>query len=176
MKKAIIRKIVEVIFMGDKQSYPMMSEKSWWIIREQFKKTIPATVSASYLKSLLGLTSDQAAKNLLYPLKQMKLIDDKNKPTDRANEWRNDKQYFDLCKKIVKEIYPTELTDLFPDADIDIKKAKEWFMNAAKIGDSAASKISATFLLLKTGQISNLSEIKAKLNKQVTIHLKCNGF
>jgi hypothetical protein len=30
--------------MAEKQVYPMISEKSWWQIRNQFKKTIPSVV------------------------------------------------------------------------------------------------------------------------------------
>jgi len=141
----------------------MISEKSWWAIREQFKKTIPKEVSISYLKSLLSLTSDQAAKNLLYPLRQMGLIDDNNKPTDLASQWRSDSQYSKMCQKLVNEIYPRELTDLFPDSSVNTKKAKDWFMNTAKIGSSAASKFVATFVLLKDGQIKTPSEKKAML-------------
>jgi len=149
--------------MADKQTYPMIPERSWWAIREQFKKTIPNEVSVSYLKSLLSLTSDQAARNILSPLRQMNLIDDKNKPTDLASQWRSDSQYSKLCQKFVSELYPRELTDLFPDSSVDTKKAKDWFMNTAKIGSSAASKIVATFMLIKNGQIITPSEKKAKL-------------
>lgn len=34
--------------MTDKQIYPMISEKSWRQIRNQFKKTIPSVVNMSY--------------------------------------------------------------------------------------------------------------------------------
>ena len=50
--------------MADKQIYPMISEKSWWQLRNQFKKTIPSVVNVSYLKSLLSLNSDQSARNI----------------------------------------------------------------------------------------------------------------
>ena len=132
-------------------------------IREQFIKTIPNEVSVSYLKSLLSLTSDQAARNLLSPLRQMNLIDEKNKPTDLSSQWRSDSQYSKVCQKLVNELYPRELTDLFPDSSVDTKKAKDWFMNTAKIGSSAAGKIIATFMLLKNGQIKTPSEKNAKL-------------
>ena len=61
--------------MADKQIYPMISEKSWWQLRNQFKKTIPSVVNVSYLKSLLSLNSDQSARNILAPLRQMGIID-----------------------------------------------------------------------------------------------------
>ena len=92
--------------MEERQGFPMMPEKSWWALRQQFKKTIPSTLSVSYLKSLLGLTSDQSARNLLSPLKQMKIIDDDGKPSPRANDWRNDNKYQTVCQEILQEIYP----------------------------------------------------------------------
>lgn len=46
-----------------KAGFPMMPESNWWNIRNQFNKTLPSNVSVNYLKTLLGLTTDQAAKN-----------------------------------------------------------------------------------------------------------------
>lgn len=139
--------------MADKVTYPMIPEKSWWVLREQFKKTIPSTVNVSYLKSLLGLTSDQAARNIISPLRQLRIIDENDKPTPRANEWRNDSKYGDLCATLVKEIYPQELLDLFPEPSVDTSAAKLWFMDTGSVGDSAAAKIVALFSLLKAGEV-----------------------
>ena len=72
--------------MADKQIYPMISEKSWWQLRNQFKKTIPSVVNVSYLKSLLSLNSDQSARNILAPLRQMGIIDADGKPQPRTGE------------------------------------------------------------------------------------------
>lgn len=76
--------------MAEGTTYPKIPESNWWAIRTQFRKSLPPIVSGSYLKSLLSLTSDRAATNLLPPLKQIGLIDDEGRPTDRANEWRDD--------------------------------------------------------------------------------------
>ncbi len=145
--------------MAEKQSYPMMPEKSWWTIRSQFKKTIPAVVNVSYLKSLLSLTSDQAAKNIMSPLRQMKIIDEEGKPLPRATDWRSDAKYSDVCSAIMDELYPQEMKDLFPDSESDYGAIKSWFMDTAGIGDSAATKCTATFLLLKNKQLKDDSEI-----------------
>lgn len=144
--------------MSDKQFFPMMSETSWWALRQQFKKTIPTVVSISYLKSLLGLTSDQSARNILSPLKQMKIIDEEGKPLPRANDWRNDDKYSQVCKDILIEVYPSELLDLFPDENVDNTSVKNWFMDVCAIGASGASKTAATFCLLKKGKIKDMSE------------------
>lgn len=139
--------------MADKQIYPMISEKSWWQLRNQFKKTIPSVVNVSYLKSLLSLNSDQSARNILAPLRQMGIIDADGKPQPRATDWRSDAKYPDVCSAIIAEIYPQELLDLFPDTQVDNATAKSWFMDTCSLGDNAAGKITSTFSMLKSGQI-----------------------
>ena len=159
--------------MADKQIYPMISEKSWWQLRSQFKKTIPSVVNVSYLKSLLSLNSDQSARNILAPLRQMGIVDADGKPQPRATDWRSDAKYPDVCSAIISEIYPQELLDLFPDAQVDTATAKSWFMDTCSLGDNAAGKITSTFSMLKSGQIKADAEIskttpspkKAKANK-----------
>lgn len=146
--------------MAEKQFFPMMPETSWWTLRQQFKKTIPSLLSVSYLKSLLGLTSDQSARNLLSPLKQMKIIDDDGKPLPRANDWRNDDKYQTVCQEILQEIYPSELLELFPDKTVDSSAVKNWFMDVCAVGASAASKNAATFVMLKSGEIKDSTNTK----------------
>lgn len=151
----------------------MISEKSWWQLRNQFKKTIPSAVNVSYLKSLLSLNSDQSARNILAPLRQMGIIDADGKPKPRATDWRSDAKYPDVCSAIISEIYPQELLDLFPDAQVDNVTAKTWFMDTCSLGDNAAGKITSTFSMLKSGQIksdadvtkTSISPPKAKSNK-----------
>ena len=150
--------------MADKQIYPMISEKSWWQLRNQFKKTIPSVVNVSYLKSLLSLNSDQSARNILAPLRQMGIIDADGKPQPRATDWRSDAKYPDVCSAIIAEIYPQELLDLFPDTQVDNATAKSWFM-------------------LKSGQIKADADVtktttapkKAKTNKPQKSVLADNG-
>ena len=146
--------------MAEKQFFPMMPETSWWALRQQFKKTIPSLLSVSYLKSLLGLTSDQSARNLLSPLKQMKIIDDDGKPLPRANDWRNDDKYQTVCQEILQEIYPSELLELFPEKVVDSSAVKNWFMDVCAVGASAASKNAATFVMLKSGEIKDSANTK----------------
>lgn len=149
--------------MAEKQYFPMISEISWWTLRQQFKKAIPTVVTVSYLKSLLGLTSDQSARNILSPLKQLKIIDEEGKPLSRANDWRNDAKYPQVCKEMLLDVYPSELLDLFPDDEIDVALVKNWFMDVCAIGASGAFKTASTFCLLKKGKINDLSEKKGAL-------------
>ncbi len=134
--------------MAEKQTYPRIPEKNWWILRDQFKKTLPSTVSVSYLKSLLGLTSDGAAQNLLPPLRQLGLIDDENKPTDLANAWRIDSKYPDVCQQMLENVYPPELLDLYSGKDIDKEAVTQWFMDVTAQGRGTARQAAAMYILL----------------------------
>lgn len=136
-------------------SYPMISEKNWWTIRDKFKSTVPSVVSPNYVKTLLTMSSDNSANsNVISPLKRLGLIDDENKPTALAYDWRLDNKYADICKTLVSNVYPTELLDLFPDTDIDRTTARNWFMGQG-VGQGAADKMVALFILLKSGEIKD---------------------
>lgn len=75
-------------------SFPTISEKNWWTIREKFKSSLPSIVSTTYIKSLLSMANDNSANsNVISPLKRIGLIDDENKPTALANDWRIDDKY-----------------------------------------------------------------------------------
>ncbi len=147
-------------------TYPMISEKTWWTIREKFKASVPSTVSCNYVKTLLTLSSDNSANsNVITPLKRIGLIDDENKPTALANDWRIDDKYKSVCETIIKSVYPAELLDLFPGLDIDRKSARSWFMSQG-VGQGAADKMVALFMLLKSGEIKDAKTSSS--NKKAT--------
>lgn len=131
------------------QKFPMIPEKNWWTLREQFKKTLPANVSVTYLKTLLGLNSEKSAVNLVAPLRRLGLISEDNKPTDRAVDWRSDGKYEDVCRAMANEAYPEELRDLFPVLPIDGPRLKQWFADRP-LGEVAAAKAAAFYTLLLT--------------------------
>lgn len=134
-------------------SFPSISEKNWWTLRDKFKASIPVNVSTNYIKTLLSMANDNSANsNVISPLKRMGLVDDENKPTALANEWRLDDSYKSACSKIIEKIYPRELLDLFPTTDVDRAIARNWFMSQG-VGQGAADKMVALFILLKSGEI-----------------------
>ena len=147
-------------------SYPKLPISNWWDIREQFKRSIPKTVTKSYLKSLLNLTSDKAAGNLISPLKLMKIIDEEGIPTDRAYAWRDDTKYIAVCKQVVEEIYPAELIDLNPGPDYDKESILQWFMSNAKLGTGAANTATTFFILLSKGEIKEEGSNNSKPSKR----------
>lgn len=143
-------------------AYPMISERNWWVIRDKFKASVPSIVSLNYIKTLLTLSSDASARsNVIAPLKRMGLIDDESKPTALANDWRLDNKYKEACATIIKNVYPTELIDLFPDSSVDRNMAKNWFMGNG-VGQGAADKMVALFILLTSGEIKEKKEAAAK--------------
>lgn len=109
----------------NKASYPMIPESNWWSMRNQFSKTLLSTVSVNNLKTLLALATDQAARNILSPLKSLGILDDDGHPTDLANLWRTDSTYGKACETMLNAIYPPKLLELFPDKDFDKSKVKE---------------------------------------------------
>lgn len=138
-----------------KAGYPTIPESNWWSIRNQFKKTLPSNVSINYLKTLLGLTADQAAKNLISPLRSLSIIDEHGAPTDLANRWRQDPTYPQACEEMLKATYPQDLLDLFPEKDFDRTRAREWFKSTRRLGENAANKAASLFAILTSGELKS---------------------
>lgn len=46
-------------------SFPTISEKNWWTIRERFKSSLPSVVSTTYIKSLLSMANDNSANSII---------------------------------------------------------------------------------------------------------------
>jgi len=120
---------------GDKKSYPMIAGKAWWTLRERFKRTMPSSVSASYIVSALGMSEASARNNVLPALRGTGLIDESGKPTDLAVKWRDDVRYKEACGAMVKSVYPQELLDLGSDKRNELQR---WFSTHCRVGKSAA--------------------------------------
>jgi len=142
--------------------YPTISEKAWWIIRDKFKASLPSSISPTYVKSLLSMASDNSANsNIITPMKRLGLVDEENKPTSLANQWRIDDTYGKACEAILKAVYPQELLDLFPNELVDRNSARTWFMSKG-VGQGAADKMIALFILLKEGKVKDKKASPAK--------------
>jgi hypothetical protein len=141
-------------------SYPRIPESNWWKLRDQFKKTLPGSVTPAYLRSLLGLNSEKAAQNLIGPLRQLGLIDEDNKPAPRANDWRNDAKYAEVCRAILEEVYPAELIDLYSGPGLDRQAVQAWFMHNAALGEGAAGQNAQLYLILNDAQPQPSTEQK----------------
>jgi len=158
--------------VADQSTYPTISEKNWWTIRDKFKSSLPATISPNFIKTLLTLSSESSAiNNVLLPMKRLGLIDETNKPTQLANDWRLDEKYKVTCQAMISSIYSQELLDLFPEENVDRNIAVNWFMGNG-VGSSAAGKMTALFILLKSGEIPGKQERKTPATKKPTSKAK----
>ena len=134
--------------MTEKISYPVIDAVRWWALRRQFKnKSIPAEVNVQYLSTVLGVQPG-SAQNILSPLKKIGLIDQDGKTTDRVRRWRDDEEYPGVCEEIRKAIYPQDLLDIFPNADIDRARLERWFATTTGLGTTQVRSMARFYILL----------------------------
>jgi len=138
-----------------RKSYPMLSQKSWWLLRIKFKQTIPRKVNSLYLKTVLGMEEVSATKNVLPYLKDIGLIDEEGNTQDFANKWRNDSEYPTSCEELKKKIYPTDLLDAIPDPSSQKKQTEEWFKSRCGVGEAAAKKMTLFYMMLCKAKVED---------------------
>jgi hypothetical protein len=139
--------------------YPLLPASNWWKLRRQFKRSMPRQpLDAAFVSTLLDITPKSASDSIIPRLKGLGLLDSNGLPTDRANRWRDDSQYAQVCQEIRNEIYPTSLLDLFPDADADRSAVVNWFAHQARVGQSAANQMAAMYLLLLRADVAGDTE------------------
>ncbi len=146
---------------NDDSSYPKIAESSWWQLRELFNKKVPAVVTSTYIATALSMGEASARSNIIAPFKKIGIIDDDNKPTDLAYDWRDDHKYAAVCESLIQTYYPQELRDLFHSPDADLQKLTNWFMNNARCGQPAAKMFARFYLLLLKADISEAETTKA---------------
>lgn len=142
----------------EKKRYPVISTKHWHSVRRKFRSALPKEVTTSYLASLLNMTPDSARANVLAGLKLAGIVDQDNKPTERANRWRDDAQYPQVCEEIRQEVYDQELLDLAHDTSADRGSVQKWFANRAKVGEDASRKFASFYLMLLKADLSDETE------------------
>ncbi len=144
-----------------KPNFPQIPSTLWWGIREQFKKTVPAKVTDSYLVAQLNVQAT-AAQQYLRELKRVGLLDNDGKPTEAAKKWRFDDTYREAADSILRTAYPGELIEIAPPTDHDRAKAVRWFMQAGDLGEGAAkNKASTYFMIGSNDPPSDISSPKA---------------
>ena len=131
-----------------KTVYPMLPVNHWWALRDKFKQSIPGTVTANYLATVLNMKEVSARANVLPFIQQLGITDDEGKTLDRAREWRDDTMYPDVCATMVKEVYPPELLEAVPDPVSDRDAAKRWFSNSTGAGVTAVRRMTLFFSVL----------------------------
>lgn len=132
----------------EKSAYPMLAVNAWHNLRVQFKKKIPASITKSYLASILNIGEDSARTNILAPLKIIGFIGEDDKAnTELIVKFRDDSKYAEFCNEIIESVYPQEIRDAFPDSSSDISQIQNWFMTTG-IGESAAKRSAAFYMEL----------------------------
>lgn len=151
------------------KTYPKISRKYWWLLRDRFRKSMPSAVTPTFVASVSEMTNDSARANVIAPLRDLGLIEQDGKPTPLANQWRNDDDYKSVCDKIRSAVYPEDLVEAYPTpSDEDKQRIKSWFMRVGHVGDAAASRYTDTYLLLSEGDPTKRGDPTAKPKKSST--------
>lgn len=145
--------------MAGGETYPKISRKLWWLLRDRLKQSVPSTISTTLISALSPMTDASARSNVLSPLRQLGLLDDAGKPTDLAERWRHDDEYVAVCHEIRQKVYPHELIEAFPEATDNQRDAiKKWFMKVGQVGEGAAGKFADTYMLLSDADLTKANE------------------
>ena len=150
---------------SEKKTYPSVPAKAWWTLRRIFRQSPPTRVTTSYLATVLELQENSARANVLPGLKGVGLISADGTPTSRANRWRDDQGYTEVCKEILEEVYPQELRDAIPTVSGDgdaKKKLEDWFLRNTGRGKSAAGKMAALYSVLTKADPSGGKRVAAR--------------
>lgn len=131
-----------------RKTFPMLPVAHWWALRKKFKQSIPGVVTDNYLATVLSMKVDSARNNVLPYLKVLRIIDEEGKTGERARSWRDDAAYPDMCKAMLKDVYPDELLQAVPNPSEDRAGAERWFANHTGTGESAAKRMAALYAVI----------------------------
>jgi hypothetical protein len=144
--------------MADEQSnFPTMPARHWWTLRDRLKRSVPPVVTPQYLESALDIT-ERSAKDLIPQLKLLGLMDDENKPTSRAEDWRHDDTYAQACAEIRDALYPEELQHAVPDPTNNRSSAERWFARRKKVGENVAKKMAVVYQLVTEADLDKAAD------------------
>ena len=151
-----------------KNGFPTIPAANWFSLREKFRQRIPIEINPSYIATALDMTPASASANVLPALRALGIVAEDGKPTDLAYDWRDDGKYKEVCEKIIKNVYPQELQDLFHDSsDASLDSLKPWFMRIAKVGEAAAMKFARTYLMLLQADLKQAKDIATSTKPKV---------
>ena len=107
-----------------------------------------------------------AAANVLPALRDIGLVDDDLRPTQRAVRWRDDELYPEVVEEIRSAVYPSDLRDAIPDPERNRAGVERWFASRTGHGLSAAKKMAAFYELISSHAIE-ASGASGRAAKQV---------
>ncbi len=151
-----------------KRGFPMLPIAHWWALRKKFKQSIPGVVTDNYLATVLAMGVNSARANVLPFLKTLGIIDDDGKTRERAKLWRDDGQYTEVCKAILKEVYPKDLLEAVPNPKQERAQAERWFANHTGSGQAAVRRMAALYTMLAEADPAKQPEEDKKPRTQKT--------
>ena len=151
---------------NEKKSFPMLPIAHWWQLRRQFKKSIPGAVTDNYVATVLGMQPNSARANVLPFLEDLGIIGEDNKPTERAALWRDDDHYAEVCKDILKEVYPQDLLDAVPDPSSNRAQAERWFAHRTRAGEAAVKRMAGLYAVLAEADATKQPDLEKKEAKE----------
>jgi len=146
----------------EKKSFPMLPIAHWWALRKKFMQSIPGVVTDNYLATVLNMGVDSARANVLPFLKTLGIIDEDGKTLERAKQWRDDESYSEVCKAILRDVYPEELLQAVPNPSEDRAPAERWFANHTGAGRSAVQRMAALYAVLVEADTSKQRDEERK--------------
>ncbi len=150
----------------EKKSFPMLPIAHWWQLRKQFKKSIPGAVTDNYVATILGMQPNSARANVLPFLEDLGIIGEDNRPTERATLWRDDEHYAEVCKAILKEVYPQDLLDAVPDPNTNRAQAERWFAHRTGAGEAAVKRMAGLYAVLADADASKQPDEKREAKER----------
>jgi len=150
----------------EKKSFPMLPIAHWWQLRKQFKKSIPGAVTDNYVATVLGMQPNSARANVLPFLEDLGIIGEDNKPTERATLWRDDEHYAEVCRAILREVYPQDLLDAVPDPNTNRAQAERWFAHRTGAGEAAVRRMAGLYAVLAEADASKQPDLEKKEAKE----------
>src|SRR5271157_1299645 len=129
------------------QTYPDIPFSQWWKLRGLFRNRLVPNINLKYLQDALGI-APQSARGIYRNLQLFGFVDKDGNTTERANHWRVDDQYAQVCKDIMTDIFPSGLLDA-PVETVDRNYLVNWFVKNTRVGENYAAKNAAVFELLR---------------------------
>lgn len=165
----ILRNGGHIVAKGDERAnklqLPTIPTAHWWALRRKFQQSIPGLVTTNYIATVLNMQEESARANVLPGLRLSKLIDDEGRPTERARRWRDDLAYADVCKEIIKDCYPPELTDTVPNPATARDAASRWFANYTGGGEASVKKMVTFYALVSDADLAKANSDKPSIDK-----------
>lgn len=139
-------------------SYPKIGVRPWAQIRAKVATTPTWKVTPETVSALLAMKgADSARQNVVGPLKRMGLVNDEGGLSERGLKWRTEGGYAEACDEILAELYPDALVHLTDDeGNADKAAIRRWF-DQKGYGSSAASQMTATFIMIAAKEIPEVA-------------------